>query len=554
MVTARKSLLWWCSVFLLLVGACAPASSPTPEPLTSQIALATLSLMPSPTAIPLPYPGYQSPTPSITPTITPVGYPPPTQLPLSTLPPPPTETPTLAPTITRTPPPTIDPAALSPAGAAALLPWTEVAAEPRHRLYQVSRSPYGVEGLEWSPDGRYLWIQVATSGYLLMGGQPTTVPLIAGPRDRSVWTTNGEGDSLCNRRHEWSPDGRALVFYRDGRLWQADADGSNARSLPIAGGFPRFSPDGRSIALGAYRTDGRTAYYDLWVQDADGASARRLIQDAGRGQFAWSPGGEALAHLGSALETFPGRARLWIADQLGGKPIFVDTGELPGTEGCLGAPVWILDGQKILVTEAFKRRIWLVDRTGEVEIIGDSVESRAGPWLYPVSVSPDGYYLVYDDPRNNKVVLELRSETAIRLDRGGTVAWSPAAPRFVLWSPYGSEAGAPPIDLVDATDGGLRQLVPHGLWPAWSPDGRRVAYWRPEPDGYSLWLVSVDSGEEIRLTPPVGQNPRNLLGGPLVPFNYDSTPQWSSDGRFVAFMALRDGLPEAHVVDLAPGG
>lgn len=356
MVTARISLLLWFSIFLFLVGACAPAAGPTPERPMSQIALATSSLMPSPTAIPLPYPSYQSPTPSITPSITPVGYPPPTELPLPTFPPPPTKTPTLTPTITRTPPPTIDPTALSPADAAALLPWTELATEPGHGLYQVSRSPYGVEGLEWSPDGRYLWIQVATSEYLLMGGQPTTVALIA------------------------------------------------------------------------------------------------------------------------------------------------------------------------------------------------------SPWLYPVSESPDGNYLAFDDPINKKVVFDLRSETVVTLDRGGYIVWSPATSRFVLWTPYSSASGAPPIDLVDATDGRLRQLVAHGLWPAWSPDGRQVAYWQPEAGGYSLWLVSVDDGEEIRLTLPVGQNPRNLLGGPLVPFNYDSTPQWSSDGRYVAFIALRDGLPEAHVVDLAPGG
>lgn len=65
-----------------------------------------------------------------------------------------------------------------------------------------------------------------------------------------------------------------------------------------------------------------------------------------------------------------------------------------------------------------------------------------------------------------------------------------------------------------------------------SPDGRRVAYVQTrldeEADDYrsSIWVVDADGGEAVQFT-----------NGP----KRDSSPRWSADGRWLAFLSNRDG-------------
>jgi hypothetical protein len=83
---------------------------------------------------------------------------------------------------------------LSAADAADLIVWEEVEATDGGRLYRLTDTPYGVDRLEWSPDGRALWIQPATGEPETMGHLPT-VSLIVGGDDHRVWTPNVLGVS-----------------------------------------------------------------------------------------------------------------------------------------------------------------------------------------------------------------------------------------------------------------------------------------------------------------------------------------------------------------------
>jgi len=95
---------------------------------------------------------------------------------------------------------------------------------------------------------------------------------------------------------------------------------------------------------------------------------------------------------------------------------------------------------------------------------------------------------------------------------------------------------------------GLRTLsrLPAGLErggdvkPAWSPDGRWIAFARDVPAGGSdrLWLYRMR---------PDGSSLRRLTGGPALSAasTFDSMPAWSPDGRTIAF--VRAGAPAARV-------
>lgn len=76
-------------------------------------------------------------------------------------------------------------------------------------------------------------------------------------------------------------------------------------------------------------------------------------------------------------------------------------------------------------------------------------------------------------------------------------------------------------------DGSQLRLLTHGMDPALSPDGRWVAFVRwEEPRG--LYLIGTD-----------GQGERLLYGAPQV-----RTPAWSPDGRRLAFAVQKGGKPE----------
>jgi Tol biopolymer transport system component len=103
-----------------------------------------------------------------------------------------------------------------------------------------------------------------------------------------------------------APGGRVVI--NDGRgleqsLWLLAPAGPRRIALPFdAVGYPRWSPDGRSLALDAL-PKGRATGIDrldaprnLYLLDADGAVDRVLVEDARQvGPTAWSPDGRWLA-------------------------------------------------------------------------------------------------------------------------------------------------------------------------------------------------------------------------------------------------------------------
>jgi Tol biopolymer transport system component len=499
----------------------------------------------------------------------------------------PVNTPTIMPTATVLPPlltpsptatsvvasvPTSSSSAFSPESIAAMSAWKEADNVSKYRLIQISETPLGVDSLDWSPDSENLWLNVATElgG---MGNIARTTSLVTNRNTHKGWAAGQLGDYLyCSVAHDWSPDGSQLAYIdHNGQLWLADTEGRNPHSVRFptntAGiSLPSYSPDGNTIAVLGYHIVSDTAQYDIWVIDAATQTPNLIIPNAGYGKFIWSPSGDALAHLGGAnsSEAYPiGAARLWIAEFKENKTVSTDLGSLPGTEGCLKAPNWIADGEKVLTTVLLTPGIWVIDREGNVERLDKSPQSQrtfrshglAAP-LFGGScdgaiVSPSGRYVVYTTGTGlpkMMYVMDIQNKTKVTLGMGdlcyGTtrITWSPEGPRFLRW---GENL---PLELVSATDGNTQQLASIGLWPAWSPDGRDLVYWRPEVDGYTLWLLHLDNMESARLTSPSRDDPQGRQQP--MPFAYDIEPRWSPDSRSIAFVSYRTERPEAYLLQL----
>ncbi len=95
-------------------------------------------------------------------------------------------------------------------------------------------------------------------------------PLVGGPAHRL-------GEVLAYDA-AWEPDGRNIVFTRDGALFRIGADGGTPKLLfkvPGNAYWLRWSPDGRRMRLTVM--DARTQALSLWEASVDGRTATRLF-------------------------------------------------------------------------------------------------------------------------------------------------------------------------------------------------------------------------------------------------------------------------------------
>ncbi len=114
------------------------------------------------------------------------------------------------------------------------------------------------------------------------------------------------------------------------------------------------------------------------------------------------------------------------------------------------------------------------------------------------------------------------------------------SPRDVRLSPTGrfvsftlEAAGARQLFVLALRGGPARQLTASEKdvsEPAWSPDGRRLAFVRDR----TIWIIGVDGSRPTEVSPhPAGS----------------SMPRWSPDGRRLAFLSRRRGWSQIWVVD-----
>jgi Tol biopolymer transport system component len=230
---------------------------------------------------------------------------------------------------------------------------------------------------------------------------------------------------------------------------------------------PSWSPSGKLLAF--VRGPGWRGR--LAVVHHDGTGLRRLPQfTQSDGPPTWSPNGRRLAFIG-----LPDGPRLYTVRRDG-------TALRQVTSRWASSPAWSL--------------------TGRIAYTHDDDP-------YGAATSDDGIYTTGPDGSGQRLLIRDRYNAA-----------SPASPD---WSPHGhriafafADATDPDIHVAEATGRRDRRLTRRGgTEPAWSPDGRYIAFIRNgdlyvmRSDGSGLRLVvdggNLESGEEIYLGSPSWQ-------------------------------------------------
>jgi Tol biopolymer transport system component/imidazolonepropionase-like amidohydrolase len=331
-----------------------------------------------------------------------------------------------------------------------------------------------------SPDGRQLAIDLQGSLWVLPVGGGTA---------RRI--TDAYHDA---RQPSWSPDGKTLVFqgYRDGGydLWAVDADGTRLRQLtrgPHDDREPAWAPDGRTIAFAS----DRGGSYDIWLLEVATGAVRRVTSDPGDD---YMPGFGARSDSVAFIGTRNGMPTVLVAATATGGERRAST-----APGRYDAPSWSPSGA--LVVHASTGAASRLEHDGRV-LTGDenAFAFRAG-WL-------PGDTLVYvADGRIRRRALA-----------GGAARDIPFTATLEVTRPRYARARRD-------VDGRAPRRALGIVAPALSPDGRQVAFVALG----DLWLMPVDG--------PGAGTPRNLTRDAAL----DAEPAWSPDGRHLAWSSDRGG-------------
>ena len=211
-----------------------------------------------------------------------------------------------------------------------------------------------------------------------------------------------------------------------------------------------------------------------------------------------------------------------------------------------------------LVTAVFGCSLWLLLGRGAVAPVQElqPVQLTTSPGVDLVgSFSPDGRSFAYSSNRTGQFEIYTRpigsggAAKQITSDGKQNVepAWSPDG-RFIAYRSVAQRG----IWLVPASAGTPRRLTTFGSSPAWSPDAKQIAFESVEPHSLAwfdlpgfgestLWTVATDGSQQRRIT---------TAGNP---HGQHVTPVWSPDGKRLAFTAIEEHAASLWTVDTLSG-
>ncbi len=264
------------------------------------------------------------------------------------------------------------------------------------------------------------------------------------------------------------------------------------------GGVPIWSPDGRHMA---YVTGNRTNQ-DIFVMDATGSRTHNLTSESPHDMSpAWSPDSQRLAFESMR----DGNWEIYTAEIC--DPCDSNPHNLSQNPAIDASPAWSPDGKRIafLSTRSGDSEIYVMDADGDHirQITRSSLTD-----LHPPVWSPDGTQIAFTSRRSGN------------------------------WDIYVMDAacGESPA-CIDKPARNFSQHSAQDMSPAWSPDGRWIAFTSRRDNNAEVYLVDANGGTPINLT----NHP-----------DEDSSPAWSPDSRQIAFQTNRDRLysDEIYVIDL----
>lgn len=316
-------------------------------------------------------------------------------------------------------------------------------------------------------------------------------------------------------------------------------------------GSPEVSPDGEWVAYTVSTTDLEKdkSVTQIWmVSTGGGAPIPLSMSGESASSPRWSPDGKYLSFTASRGEG--ARSQVWLLDRRGG-----EAQPLTDVEQGVGGYEWSPDGSKLLLT---LRDAEITDSSGA----GPGASGVREPWVIDrLQTKRDGTGYLTDSRKTHLYVLEVESKELTQITSGrwdeGSPAWSPDGSRVAFVSNRTEDPDAnsnSDIWVVSASNtdmgGTLVRITEYeggDGGPAWSPDGKWIAYTTglndPRFEAFETTHLAVRASD--------GTGDRRVLSEGLD--RNVGSPKFTADGRGILVTVGDEGAGHVARIDLETG-
>ncbi len=303
-----------------------------------------------------------------------------------------------------------------------------------------------------------------------------------------------------------------------------------------------WAPTGRQIAVARTDENGSGVYL---VASAGGPerklTAVNFLSDPFM-QLDWSPDGRQVAY--AAVDS-DGLSHIYLADATDA-PTQAPTQRLPKPPACVdaGIPAFSPDGRWLAFACTSSVAVYDIEVTDRATGASHSLMSLQGnPQGLAWTAASDAVILANDSDTDSgiwRISLQGKSSRLLHSEGslGPGVAVTARGIAFVRESPV-IDIWRADLTTPSSTTDNLISSTRTQLVPAYSPDGKRVAFESTRSGSSEIWLADADGRNPLKLT---------SFNGPLT-----GAPSWCRDGRRIAFDSRASGTSAIYVLDLFEG-